>query len=150
MRSIRSRTVQSELSLWFTDRLDDVVPWCAAHDAAFIPFAPLGRGFLTGTLTTGSTDPGDFRSTLPRFTQAAIDANQAIVARVRDVADRRGATPAQIALAWVLAQGTHVIPIPGTRRLRHLEENAGAAAVSLDAEDLADLRDLPEVTGTRY
>ena len=143
-------TVQSELSLWFTDRLDDVVPWCAAHDAAFIPFAPLGRGFLTGTLTTGSTDPGDFRSTLPRFTQAAIDANQAIVARVRAVADRRGATPAQIALAWVLAQGTHVIPIPGTRRLRHLEENAGAAAVSLSAEDLADLRDLPEVTGTRY
>jgi aryl-alcohol dehydrogenase-like predicted oxidoreductase len=143
-------TVQSELSLWFTDRLDDVVPWCAAHDTAFIPFAPLGRGFLTGTLTKGATEPGDFRSTLPRFTQPAVDANQAIVQRVRDVADRHGATPAQIGLAWVLAQGEHVIPIPGTRRLRHLEENAGAAAVSLNAEDLADLRDLPEVTGTRY
>jgi aryl-alcohol dehydrogenase-like predicted oxidoreductase len=143
-------SVQSELSLWFTERLDDVVPWCADHDAAFIPFAPLGRGFLTGTLTTGTTDPGDFRSTLPRFTQAAIDANQAIVERVRSVADRHDATPAQVALAWVLAQGIHVIPIPGTRRLRHLEENAGAADVSLTSADLAELRDLPEVTGTRY
>ena len=143
-------SVQSELSLWFTERLDDVVPWCADHDAAFIPFAPLGRGFLTGTLTTGTTDPGDFRSTLPRFTQAAIDANQAIVERVRAVAARHGATPAQVALAWVLVQGEHVIPIPGTRRLRHLEENAGAAEVSLSAADLAELRDLPEVTGTRY
>ena len=126
------------------------MPWCAAHDAAFIPFAPLGRGFLTGTLTTGTTDPGDFRSTLPRFTQAAIDANQAIVERVRSVADRHGATPAQVALAWVLAQGEHIVPIPGTRRLRHLEENAGAAEVSLTSVDLAELRDLPEVTGTRY
>jgi aryl-alcohol dehydrogenase-like predicted oxidoreductase len=143
-------SVQSELSLWFTDRLDDVVPWCAGHDAAFIPFAPLGRGFLTGTLTTGTTDPGDFRSTLPRFTHAAVDANRAIVERVRTVADRHGATPAQVALAWVLAQGEHVIPIPGTRRLRHLEENAGAAEVSLTAADLAELRDLPEVTGSRY
>ena len=143
-------TVQSELSLWFTERLDDVVPWCAGHDAGFIPFAPLGRGFLTGALTTGTTDPDDFRSTLPRFTQAAVDANQAIVERVRAVAERRGATAAQVALAWVLAQGEHVIPIPGTRRLGHLEENAGAAAISLSTEDLADLRDFPEVTGTRY
>jgi aryl-alcohol dehydrogenase-like predicted oxidoreductase len=143
-------SVQSELSLWFTERLDDVVPWCADHEAAFIPFAPLGRGFLTGSLTSATTDPGDFRSTLPRFTQPAIDANQSIVVRVRAVAERHGATPAQVALAWVLAQGEHVIPIPGTRRLPHLEENAGAAAISLRAEDLADLRDLPEVTGTRY
>jgi aryl-alcohol dehydrogenase-like predicted oxidoreductase len=143
-------TVQSELSLWFTDRLHDVVPWCAANDAAFIPFAPLGRGFLTGTMATASTDPGDFRSTLPRFTQAAIDANLTLVDRVRAVADRHGATPAQIAIAWVLAQGPHIVPIPGTRRLRHLEDNAGATAVELSARDLTELGDLPEVTGSRY
>ena len=102
-------------------------------------------------MTTASTDPSDFRSTLPRFTQDAIDANQAIVERVRTVADRHGATPAQIAIAWVLAQGELIVPIPGTRRLRHLEENASAPRRSrLIAEDLADLHDLPEVTGTRY
>jgi aryl-alcohol dehydrogenase-like predicted oxidoreductase len=143
-------TVQSELSLWFTERLDDVVPWCAANDAAFVPFAPLGRGFLTGTMATASTDPGDFRSSLPRFTQEAIDANHSIVDRVRAVADRHAATPAQIAIAWVLAQGPHIVPIPGTRRLRHLEDNAAASAIRLGAEDLAELNDLPEVTGTRY
>lgn len=143
-------TVQSELSLWFAERLDDVVPWCAANDATFIPFAPLGRGFLTGTLATASTDPDDFRSSLPRFTQGSIDANQAIVDRVRAVADRHGATPGQIALAWVLAQGPHIVPIPGTRRLRHLEENAAAATIRLSTQDLAELNDLPEVMGSRY
>ena len=143
-------SVQSELSLWFTERLDDVVPWCAANGASFIPFAPLGRGFLTGTMATASTDPSDFRSSLPRFTQDAIDANQAIVDRVRAVADRHGATPAQIAIAWLLAQAELIVPIPGTRRLRHLEDNAAASAVHLSAEDLAELNDLPEVTGSRY
>jgi aryl-alcohol dehydrogenase-like predicted oxidoreductase len=143
-------TVQSELSLWFADRLDDAVPWCAAKGAAFIPYAPIGRGFLTGTMAAASTDPDDFRSSLPRFTQEAVDANQAIVERVRTVAGRHDATPAQIALAWVLAQGTHIVPIPGTRRLRHLEDNAAAAAIRLTGQDLAELNDLPEVTGTRY
>lgn len=143
-------TVQSELSLWFTERLDDVVPWCAEHDAAFIPYAPLGRGFLTGAMAIAPTDPDDFRSTLPRFTQEAVDANQAIIDRVRLVAERHGATPAQIALAWVLAQGPHIVPIPGTRRLRHLEDNAAASAIRLSEHDLTELNDLPEVTGTRY
>jgi aryl-alcohol dehydrogenase-like predicted oxidoreductase len=143
-------TVQSELSLWFTERLGDVVPWCAANDAAFIPYAPLGRGFLTGAMATAPTGPDDFRSSLPRFTQAALDANQAIIERVRAVADRHGATPAQIALAWLLAQGGHIVPIPGTRRLRHLEDDAAASRIHLAAEDLAELDDLPEVTGTRY
>jgi len=143
-------TVQSELSLWFTERLDDVVPWCAANDVAFIPYAPLGRGFLTGTIATASTDPDDFRSSLPRFTEEAVRANQVVVERVRTVADRHGATPAQVAIAWLLAQAELVVPIPGTRRLRHLEENAAAAAVRLSAEDLARLHDLPEVTGSRY
>ncbi len=143
-------SVQSEFSLWFTERLNDVVPWCAANDAAFIPYAPLGRGFLTGAMTLAPADPNDFRSTLPRFRQEAIDANHTIIEHVRVVAERHDATPAQIALAWVLAQGPHIVPIPGTRRLRHLEENAAAAAIRLDAHDLADLSDLPEVTGTRY
>ena len=143
-------SVQSELSLWFTERLDDVVPWCTANDAAFIPYAPLGRGFLTGTMATASTDPNDFRSSLPRFTEEAVRANQAIVERVRTVADRHGATPAQIAIAWLLAQAELIVPIPGTRRLRHLEDNAAAAGVRLNAEDLSELNDLPEVTGSRY
>jgi len=143
-------SVQSELSLWFTDRLDDVVPWCAANHAVFIPFAPLGRGFLTGTMSTASTDPDDFRSSLPRFSEEAVEANQVIVERVRTVADRHGATPAQIAIAWLLAQAALIVPIPGTRRLRHLEDNAAASDIRLFEEDLAQLHDLPEVRGTRY
>ena len=143
-------TVQSEFSIWFTERLDDVVPWSAANSAAFIPYAPLGRGFLTGAMASAPADPNDFRSTLPRFTQAAIDANHTVIERVRDVAARHDATPAQIALAWVLAQAPHIVPIPGTRRLRHLEENAATAEIRLDPEDLAQLNDLPEVTGARY
>jgi aryl-alcohol dehydrogenase-like predicted oxidoreductase len=142
--------VQSECSLWFTERLDDVLPWCAEHDVGFIPFSPLGRGFLTGSIREAATDPGDFRSSLPRFRQEAIDANLAIVERVRTVADRHGATPAQIALAWTLAQGPQVVPIPGTRRIRHLEENAAAAELSLTDRDLNELHDLPQVSGTRY
>jgi len=142
--------VQSELSLWFTERLHDVVPWCAAHGAAFVPYAPLGRGFLTGEVATAQTDPRDFRSRLPRFAGGAIDANRAIVDRVRAVAERHGATPGQVALAWTLAQGEHVIPIPGTRRARHLEENAAGADLELSAGDLAELAALPAATGERY
>jgi aryl-alcohol dehydrogenase-like predicted oxidoreductase len=142
--------VQSELSLWFTDRLQDVVPWCAANGAAFVPYAPLGRGFLTGELATAQTDPRDFRSRLPRFADGAIDENRAIVERVRTVADRHGATPGQVALAWTLAQGDHVIPIPGTRRVRHLEENAAAADLVLSPDDLTELAALPAATGERY
>jgi aryl-alcohol dehydrogenase-like predicted oxidoreductase len=142
--------VQSELSLWFADRLDDVVPWCTAHGAAFVPYAPLGRGFLTGSLATAQTDVRDFRSRLPRFADGAIDANRAIVEQVRMVAERHGATPGQVALAWTLAQGEHVIPIPGTRRPHHLEENAAAADLELSAADLAELASLPAATGDRY
>lgn len=142
--------VQSELSLWFADRLADVVPWCATHGAAFVPYAPLGRGFLTGAIVEARTDPRDFRSTLPRFAEGAVEANRAIVERLRIVAERHAATPSQVALAWTLAQGPHVIPIPGTRRLNHLEENAGAAAVALTDADLAELADLPAATGDRY
>jgi aryl-alcohol dehydrogenase-like predicted oxidoreductase len=143
-------SVQSELSIWTRDRLDDVLPWCRDHDAAFIPFAPLGRGYLTGTITSASFDDRDFRARNPRFTRAALEANLAIVERVRAVAERRGATPAQVALAWTLAQDERVIPIPGTTKVERVEENAGAARLALDADDLAQLDSVPATVGDRY
>ena len=144
-------SVQSELSLWTRGPLADVVPWCAAHDAGFLPFAPLGRGFLTGTLpTTGDFDETDFRARNPRFTGDALAANQHIVDSVRRVADRLGCTAAQVAIAWLLAQGEHIVPIPGTKKLRYLEENAAAADVRLGPDDLAELDSLPEPVGARY
>ena len=144
-------SVQSELSLWTRGPLADVVPWCAAHDAGFLPFAPLGRGFLTGTLpTTGDFDETDFRARNPRFTGDALAANQHIVDSVRRVADRLGCTAAQVAIAWLLAQGEHIVPIPGTKKVRYLEENAAAADVRLGPDDLAELDSLPEPVGARY
>ena len=142
-------TVQSELSLWTRDPLAEVLPWCAARGVGFLPFSPLGRGFLTGTLTSGFGER-DFRARNPRFTDEAMAANRAIVDAVRVVADRVGGTPAQVALAWVLAQGEHVVPIPGTKKLRYLEENAAAAQLSLSAQDLAELDALPAPVGARY
>ena len=142
--------IQSEMSLWTRDPLADIVPWCAEHGARFVPFSPLGRGFLTGAISAASFDESDFRSNNPRFTAEAVDANQAIVARVREVAERVGATPAQVALAWTLAQGEHVLPIPGTKRRRYLEENLGAGDLVLSAGDLADLDALPVAEGARY
>ena len=144
-------SVQSELSLWTRGPLADVVPWCAAHDAGFLPFAPLGRGFLTGTLpTTGDFDETDFRARNPRFTGDALAANQHIVDSVRRVAGRLGGTAAQVAIAWLLAQGEHLVPIPGTKKLRYVEENAAAADVRLGPDDLAELDSLPEPVGARY
>ena len=143
-------TVQSELSLWTRDPLDEVLPWCEDHGAGFLPFSPLGRGFLTGTVTQGSFDAADFRARNPRFTAEAMAANEVIVRAVAAVAERLDATAAQVALAWVLAQGEHVVPIPGTKKVRWLEQNAGAAAVTLDADDLAELDALPPPVGARY
>jgi aryl-alcohol dehydrogenase-like predicted oxidoreductase len=144
-------TVQSELSLWTRDPLAGVVPWCAERGAGFLAFSPLGRGFLTGTLpATGDFAPDDFRARNPRFTEDARAANQRIVDVVRAVAQRRGATPAQVALAWVLAQGRHVVPIPGTKKLRYLEENVAAAGLRLTAADLAELDAVPAPVGARY
>jgi aryl-alcohol dehydrogenase-like predicted oxidoreductase len=143
--------LQSELSLWTRDALAEVLPWCIEHDVAFVPFAPLGRGFLTGKLPVDSTfGDGDFRRKNPRFQPESLEQNQAIVERVRAVADEASATPAQVAIAWVLAQGENVIPIPGTKRLRYLEENVGAADVELDADTVARLDALPAPAGTRY
>jgi aryl-alcohol dehydrogenase-like predicted oxidoreductase len=144
-------SVQSELSLWTRDPLDGVLAWCADHGAAFIPFSPLGRGFLTGRLdSSASFGSGDFRSGLPRFADEARAKNEALVDTVRTVAARLQAQPSQVALAWVLAQGEHVVPIPGTRRRKWLEENAAAANVTLSAEDLAELDALPAPEGARY
>jgi aryl-alcohol dehydrogenase-like predicted oxidoreductase len=144
-------SVQSELSLWTRDALADVLPYCQHQGIAFLPFAPLGRGFLTGRFSSFDDLPqDDFRRGLPRFQREALGANLAIVGRVRQIADRAGATPAQVALAWVLAQGKHVIPIPGTKTLRYLTENAGAADIELSAPDLAELGALPAPEGARY
>ena len=143
-------SVQSELSLWTRDYLDDVLPWCRDHDVAFLPFSPLGRGFLTGALAPRDFASDDFRSRLPRFAPEAMAANQAIVDGVRTVANAHGVSPAQVALAWVLAQGSNVVPIPGTKRVERLEENAAAADIVLAADDLAALAALPAPEGGRY
>ncbi len=143
--------VQSELSLWTRDYLSDVVPWCAAHGASFVAFSPLGRGFLTGAISPDARfEPEDFRSKLPRFGPQAVVENQRIVESVRAVATRQGATSAQVALAWVLAQGDHVLAIPGTQRRRYLEENVAAADIDLTHEQLEELAALPAPVGGRY
>lgn len=142
--------LQSELSLWTRDPIGGVLDWCASHGVSFVPFSPLGRGYLTGSVTSATFEGLDFRRTNPRFTQEALDANMAIVDVARRVAERHHATPAQVALAWCLAQGPHVLPIPGTKRLAYLEENVAAEALRLSAEDLAELDDVPEAVGSRY
>ena len=143
--------VQSELSLWTRDYLEDVAPWCAAHGASYVAFSPLGRGFLTGAIKADATfGAEDFRSTLPRFKPEAVAANQHIVDAVRAVAERRGVTPAQIALAWVLSRGEHVLAIPGTQRQNYLEQNHAAEEIVLTAEDLAELDAIPAPVGGRY
>jgi aryl-alcohol dehydrogenase-like predicted oxidoreductase len=146
--------VQSELSLWTRDAVEGagggMVGWCENVGASFVPFAPLGRGFLTGTLHVGQFEDNDFRAANPRFHRAAMEANQRIVDVVREVADRRAITPAQVAIAWTLAQGERVIPIPGTKNSRYLRENLAAAQVRLTDEDLADLDGLPAAVGSRY
>lgn len=144
-------SVQSELSLWTSDNVDNgVLALCEERGIGFLAYCPLGRGYLTGHLTSDAIDSDDFRSANPRFTPEAMAANQVIVDGVRSVADRLGVTPAQVALAWVLAQGDRVVPIPGTKRRRWLEENAAAADLRLSAEDRADLAALPRSVAPRY
>ncbi|MCL6672285.1 aldo/keto reductase [Streptomyces panaciradicis] len=144
-------SVQSELSLWTRDPLTAMVPYCEEQGIAFLPFAPLGRGFLAGRFSSFDDLPeDDLRRRLPRFQREALRANLAIVGRVREIAERAGATLAQVALAWLLEQGRHVVPIPGTRAPEHLADNAGAADIKLSAADLADLDALPAPEGGRY
>lgn len=146
--------VQSEYSLWTRDPEPEVLPACAELGIGFVPFSPLGKGFLTGTVDASTTfGAGDIRSTIPRFAGDNIDANAALVARVRTLADARGATPGQIALAWLLAQQPWIVPIPGTRRRERVDENSSATAVALSADDVADLDALASqvgVHGDRY
>jgi aryl-alcohol dehydrogenase-like predicted oxidoreductase len=146
--------VQSEYSLWTRDPETEVLPACIELGIGFVPFSPLGKGFLTGTVTPESTFGADeIRSKVPRFDAENLRANQAIVDHVRALAADRGATPAQVALAWLLAQQPFIVPIPGTRRRERLNENAGATTVALSADDLADLNRLVDrvgVAGNRY
>lgn len=144
------QAVQSELSLWTRDPLASVLPWCEANGAGFLPFSPLGRGFLTGTVSADSFGSEDFRARNPRFTAEAMAANAALVAAIQAVADRLHVTAAQVAIAWVLAQGEHVVPIPGTKKVHYLEQNAASADLVLTADDLAELDALPAPVGARY
>ena len=130
--------VQSEYSLWSRDAEADVLPACRALGIGFVPYSPLGRGFLTGQLTSSATlAPDDYRHSLPRFQPQAMAANANMVAELQRLAAARGATAAQLALAWLLAQGTDIVPIPGARSVAHLEENVAAAQIELSDAELA-------------
>lgn len=139
--------VQYELSVWCTQNLADVLPWSVKNSVGFLAFAPVGRGYLTGRLNGAELPSDDSRSRDPRFRPEAMRANQAIIDGLRRIGARHGATPAQVAIAWVLDQGDNVVPIPGTRHRRWLEENARAADLVLTAEDRADISALPPAIG---
>jgi len=146
--------LQSEYSLWWREPEVEVLPTLEELGIGFVPFSPLGRGFLTGKIDENTTfDSSDFRNSVPRFTPEARKANQALVDLLSRVAKRKKATPAQIALAWLLAQKPWIVPIPGTTKLQRLEENIGAAAVELTADDLREIDDAAStitVQGARY
>jgi aryl-alcohol dehydrogenase-like predicted oxidoreductase len=132
--------VQSEYSLWTRDPEAEVLPTCEELGIGFVPWSPLGQGFLTAKIDPAMAfDPSDVRSWFPRFTPEARKANQTLVDLLIHVAARKNATPAQIALAWLLAQKPWIVPIPGTTKLSRLEENIGAAAVNLSPDDLRDI-----------
>ncbi len=157
--------IQSELSLWTRDPLglipdrthpaawhrsgDNLLDWCAQAGAVFVPFAPLGRGYLTATLPTTFED-SDFRSGNERFTPVARAANEKLLGTIRTIAKTHASSPAQVALAWVLAQGEHVVPIPGTKQLRYLRENLQAADLVLNEDEMRALDGLPAPSGARY
>lgn len=132
--------IQSEYSLWTRDPEPEILPLCEELGIGFVPWSPLGQGFLTGKIAVNTEfDSADWRSRFPRFTPEAMQANQAFVDLLNRVATRKQATPAQIALAWLLAQKPWIVPIPGTRRLDRIEENIGAAKVMLTSDDLAEI-----------
>jgi aryl-alcohol dehydrogenase-like predicted oxidoreductase len=146
--------VQNEYSLWWRRPEADVLPTCAELGIGLVPFSPLGRGFLTGKITQDTTfADSDIRATIPRFSPEAREANQALVDLLARIAGRKHATPAQVALAWLLAQKPWIVPIPGTRRPERLEENIGADDVELTPDDLREIEDAAariEVRGARY
>jgi len=146
--------VQSEYSLWYRNPEKEVLPTLEELGIGFVPYSPLGKGFLTGKINENTAfDSTDFRSTLPRFTPEARKANQALVDLLGKIAQRKKATPGQIALAWLLAQKPWIVPIPGTTKLHRLEENIGAAAVELTTDDLREIDSAASkitVRGARY
>ena len=146
--------VQTEYSLWTRDVEQTVLPTCEELGIGFVPYSPLGRGFLTGRFQdTNDFGEDDFRPNLPRFSEQAMGANRRIADVIGEVAALKGCTPAQLSLAWLLSKGDNIVPIPGTKRLRYLEENAAAASISLTADEQEQLEtvtaNLP-VTGERY
>ncbi|MCI9889873.1 aldo/keto reductase [Micrococcales bacterium 31B] len=146
--------LQSEYSLWTRDPEAEILPTLKELGIGFVPFSPLGKGFLTGTITPDTTfSAGEFRLSTPRFTPENLTANQALVDQVRALASGRGATPGQVALAWLLAQGDFIVPIPGTRRRDRIDENLGAADLQLTVAEIAELNTLADrvgVAGERY
>jgi aryl-alcohol dehydrogenase-like predicted oxidoreductase len=146
--------VQSEYSLWWRRPEEEVLPALEELGIGFVPYSPLGKGFLTGKIDeNASFASSDIRSTIPRFTPEARKANQALVDLLGEIAQRKNATPAQIALAWLLAQKPWIVPIPGTRRLERLDENIGAAAIELTSVDLREIESAASkitVQGARY
>lgn len=146
--------LQTEYSLWTRDPEGEILDTCRALNIAFVAYSPLGRGFLTGQMTQpDELDANDFRRSNPRWREENLKQNLALVAKIKEIAATKNCTPAQLALAWVLAQGENMIPIPGTRREKYLRENIGALAVTLTADDLATINAaLPAgaAAGTRY
>ena len=146
--------LQSEYSLWWRQPEEEILPTLQELGIGFVPFSPLGKGFLTGKIDASTTfAAADFRNSVPRFTPEARQANQGLVELLGRLAEREKATPAQVALAWLLAQKQWIVPIPGTTKLHRLEENIGAAAVELSADDLRDIKsaaDRMPVQGGRY
>ncbi len=146
--------LQNEYSLWWRKPEEEVLPTLEELGIGFVPFSPLGRGFLTGKMSENTAfDSTDLRSTLPRFTPEARKANQTLVDLLGEIAERKKATPAQIALAWLLAQKPWIVPIPGTTKLHRLEENIGAAAIELTSDDLREIENAAsqiKVEGARY
>jgi len=146
--------LQNEYSLWWRKPEEDALPTCEELGIGFVPFSPLGKGFLTGKIDESTTfDKTDFRNIVPRFTTEARKANQTLVDLLRQIAERKKATPAQIALAWLLAQKPWIVPIPGTTKLHRLDENVGALSFELTADDLREIDDAASkitVEGARY
>jgi aryl-alcohol dehydrogenase-like predicted oxidoreductase len=144
--------LQTEYSMWSRGPEQEALPTCRELGIGFVAYSPLGRGFLSGRFTSpDELDANDFRRNGPRFTGENLDANLKLAAKVGEIAQQKGVTPAQLAIAWVLAQGNDVVPIPGTKRRTYLEQNAGAVDVELTDEDIQRIEaELPEVAGNRY
>jgi aryl-alcohol dehydrogenase-like predicted oxidoreductase len=144
--------VQTEYSLWTRDLEAEILPTLRELGIGLVAYSPLGRGFLSGRFKSpDDLDEGDFRRSGPRFTGENLERNLDLAAKVSEIANEKGCTPAQLALAWVLAQGDDIVPIPGTKRREYLEQNAGAAAVELTADDLARIdAEIPQAAGERY